>query len=253
MRGVLEPLRGLVLALGVDDLRPPLALGLGLARHRPLHAARDLDVLDLDDRDLDSPRARSAPSMISWRIELIFSRSDSSSSSMCWPSTARSVVCAICDVATMKFSICTIASFGVDDPEVRDRVHAHRHVVLGDDLLRRDVERDRAQVDPHHPVDDRNQEEEAGPLRLGQQPAEPEDDAPLVLARDLDRRDQEQDEEEEDDCEDDEAGGHGFRLLHALGHRTVSSSPSTDSTSTCSPGTSSRPSSRCACHSSPST
>ena len=31
---------------------------------------------------------------------------------MCWPSTARSVVCAICDVATMKFSTCTIAAFG---------------------------------------------------------------------------------------------------------------------------------------------
>ena len=38
---------------------------------------------------------------------LIFSRSDRSSSSECWPSTERSVVCAICDVATMKFSTCT--------------------------------------------------------------------------------------------------------------------------------------------------
>ena len=37
-RGVLQPLRRLELALGVDDLRAPLALGLGLARHRALHA-----------------------------------------------------------------------------------------------------------------------------------------------------------------------------------------------------------------------
>ena len=58
-RGVLQPLGGLELALGGDDLRAPLALGLGLARHRALHAGRDLDVLDLDDRDLDAPRARS--------------------------------------------------------------------------------------------------------------------------------------------------------------------------------------------------
>ena len=43
---------------------------------------------------------------------MIFSRSESSSSSWCWPSTERSVVCAICEVATMKFSTCTIASFG---------------------------------------------------------------------------------------------------------------------------------------------
>src|SRR4051812_7527134 len=52
------------------------------------------------------------PSMISCRIALIFSRSLSSSSRTCWPRTERSVVCAICEVATMKFSTWTIASFG---------------------------------------------------------------------------------------------------------------------------------------------
>ena len=46
--GAGELLRGLVLAFGVDDLRPALALGLGLAGHRPLHRLGDLDVLDLD-------------------------------------------------------------------------------------------------------------------------------------------------------------------------------------------------------------
>ena len=92
----------------------------------------------------------------------------------------------------------------LDDPEVGDRVHAHRDVVLGDDLLRRDVQRDRPQVDLDHPVDDRDQEEEARALRLAEQPAEPEDDPALVLAGDLDRRDQEQDDQEEDDCEDDD-------------------------------------------------
>ena len=49
--------------------------------------------------------------MISCRIELILSRSDSSSSSTCWPRTERSVVCAICEVATMKFSTCTCDAF----------------------------------------------------------------------------------------------------------------------------------------------
>src|SRR5215217_3780010 len=51
-------LRGLELALGVDDLRPALALGLGLARHRSLHRLRYLDVLDLDRRHLDAPGLR---------------------------------------------------------------------------------------------------------------------------------------------------------------------------------------------------
>jgi hypothetical protein len=43
------------LALGGDDLGPLLALGLGLANHRALHAVGQLDAPELDDRDLDSP------------------------------------------------------------------------------------------------------------------------------------------------------------------------------------------------------
>ena len=50
--------------------------------------------------------------MMFCRIALILSRSERSSSSTCWPSTERSVVCAICEVATMKFSTWTIAFFG---------------------------------------------------------------------------------------------------------------------------------------------
>src|SRR6476646_6304660 len=58
------------------------------------------------------PQGAVASSMISCRIALILSRSESSSSSRCWPSTDRKVVCAICEVATMKFSTWTIAFFG---------------------------------------------------------------------------------------------------------------------------------------------
>ena len=47
------------------------------------------------------PQGEVASSMIDCRIALILSRSERSSSSTCWPSTDRSVVCAICDVATM--------------------------------------------------------------------------------------------------------------------------------------------------------
>src|SRR4051794_33546061 len=54
--GLAEPRRGLELALGVDDLRAPLALGLRLAGHRVLHPLGDPDVLDLDRGDLHAPR-----------------------------------------------------------------------------------------------------------------------------------------------------------------------------------------------------
>src|SRR5215210_4686351 len=54
--GLPEALRGLVLALGGDDLGSTLALALCLPGHRPLHLLRYLHVLDLDDADLDAPR-----------------------------------------------------------------------------------------------------------------------------------------------------------------------------------------------------
>ena len=58
------------------------------------------------------PHGSVVSSMIPCRIELIFSRSDSSSSSVCCPSTERSVVWAICDVAVMKSATWTIAASG---------------------------------------------------------------------------------------------------------------------------------------------
>src|SRR5262245_51919445 len=59
-----------------------------------------------------TPQGEVASSMMLCRIELILSRSERSSSSMCCPSTDRRVVCEIWEVAAMKFSTCTIAAFG---------------------------------------------------------------------------------------------------------------------------------------------
>ena len=94
-----ELLRGLELALGGDDLGAPLALGLGLAGHRPLHLSGQLDVLDLDGRDLDAP---GLGLLVDDLLQLVVerSRSASSESSSALPSTERSVVWAICEVAT---------------------------------------------------------------------------------------------------------------------------------------------------------
>jgi hypothetical protein len=47
-------------AVGGDDPCPSLTLGLGLARHRPLHRIGQDDVLDFDAVDVDSPAQRGA-------------------------------------------------------------------------------------------------------------------------------------------------------------------------------------------------
>src|ERR1043166_9256959 len=55
IRRFLQLLRCLELSLGVDDFGAPLALGLGLLRHRALHLLRQVDVFDRHLRDLDAP------------------------------------------------------------------------------------------------------------------------------------------------------------------------------------------------------
>src|SRR3989338_1677964 len=58
VRGVGQLLRRLELALGVDDFGAPLALGLGLPGDRADHLLGQVDVFDLDRRDLHAPRLR---------------------------------------------------------------------------------------------------------------------------------------------------------------------------------------------------
>ena len=89
---------GLELALGVDDLRASLALGLGLSGDRVLHPLGDLDVADLDGGDLDPPRLGLRVDHV-LKLSLRRSRSASSESRSTPPRTERSVVCAIWRVA----------------------------------------------------------------------------------------------------------------------------------------------------------
>ena len=198
-----QALGGLELALGGDHLGAPLALGLGLPRHRPLHPGGDLHVLDLDDRHLHAPgRGLLVDDLLQDRVDLVSLREELVEQVLAEHRPQRRLG----DLRGRDHEVLDLHDRGlrVDDPEVGDRVHAHRDVVLGDDLLRRHVQRDRPQVDLDHPVDDRDQQEDARALRLRQQAAEAEDDAALVLARDLDRRRQEQDDEDCDGRNDDQ-------------------------------------------------
>ena len=68
----------------------------------------------------------------------------------------------------------------IHDAEVDDRVHLHRHVVARDDVLRRHVEDDRAQADAHHAVDRREDEDDPRPFGLREQLAQAEDHAAFV-------------------------------------------------------------------------
>src|SRR4029077_6702982 len=90
--------------------------------------------------------------------------------------------------------------------------------------------------DLDEPVDDRDQEDDAGSLRRVEQAAQPEDDAALGLAEDF--------------YKEHRRGFHGGVEGDVV---TVSSSPSRARTSTRSPANNCEPSLACARHSSPPT
>jgi hypothetical protein len=78
--------------------------------------------------------------------------------------------------------------------------------------LRGHVQRHRAEIDPNHLVDDRDQEEKAGTLRRREKSAKPEDDTALVLPGDTDRGREDEDDDRDDGGDGDEPGGHGIIL-----------------------------------------
>jgi hypothetical protein len=95
----------------------------------------------------------------------------------------------------------------IDDVEVGDSVHPHRHVVAGDHLLWGYVQGHRPQVDPHHAVDDRDQQDQAGAL-LRDQAAEPEDHGALILPQHADRRGEQEQSDEDNTTDDPEPDAH---------------------------------------------
>ena len=54
--GLPEFVGGLELPLGVDDLRAPVAFGLRLGGHGPLHRVGEVHILDFHDGDFNPPR-----------------------------------------------------------------------------------------------------------------------------------------------------------------------------------------------------
>src|ERR1700674_2886998 len=131
------------------------------------------------------PHGSVCRSMISCSLRFILSRWESSSSSSACPSTLRNVVCEMSEVAFRYFSTRTTAAAGSMTRKINDGVNGHRHVVACHDFLARDVDGHDAQIHPHHAIDDRDQENQAGTF-CAEQFSETENHTSLVLAQDAD-------------------------------------------------------------------
>ncbi len=204
---VLQALGGLEFALGRDHLGATLALGLCLARHRPLHVGGDLDVLHLDDADLDAPgRRRLVDDPLQDLVDLVALGEQLVEHVLTEHRPQRRLG----DLRGRDHEVLDLYLRGVrvHDPEVGDGVHADRDVVLRDHLLRRHVERDGAEIDLRHLIDERDDQEQARALGNREQPTQSEDHAALVLPRDLDGQEQEQHDDHDDCCDHDQRDIH---------------------------------------------
>src|SRR5713101_3645738 len=204
--GVGQRLRRLELTVCVDDLRPLLPLGLGLLGHRSLHRAGQLHVLDLDARHLDAPRLGFVVDDLLQRlVDDVALRQQLVEGGLAQDRTKRGLR----DLGRRVDVVQHLDNRApcVDDLEVEDRVDLGGHVVLGDDLLRRHLERDHAQVDPDDPVDpERDDEIQAGPFEPDEA-TESEHHSAVVLVRDAQARKNDDQDQQYEDAEDDESAG----------------------------------------------
>src|SRR4030088_2294747 len=106
---------------------------------------------------------------------------------------------------------------GVDDQEVDNGVDLDGAVVVGDDPLRWPLQGDRPQIDLDQPVDAEGDDQTQARTFEIHQPPQPEQNAPLVLVDDADRRAQANQENENDDAENDQReNAHGSLLDTAV-------------------------------------
>ena len=186
--GLCQAAGGLVLTLGVDDLGAAFALGLGLAAHRVDHVGRQRDVSHLDDRHLDAPRlGRLVDDVLQALVHVVALAQQLVEVGLAEDAAQRGLR----DERRRADVVGDLddGHLGVEDAEVDDGVHLHRHVVPGDDVLAGHVHRHHAQVDLHHAVHERQDEEQPRPAGA-HQTAQAEDHAALVFLDDLDRQEE---------------------------------------------------------------
>src|SRR5205823_5411908 len=134
-RGRLRQLvRRLQLAVGGNDPRPPLAFGLGLARHRAFHRLRKRDILDLDAVDVDAPVERGA---VDHQLEALvqpFAVGEQVVEVALADDRPQRRLRHLADRGPVVLDV-DRGGHRVDHLEVHDRVHPDRDIVVGDPVL----------------------------------------------------------------------------------------------------------------------
>ncbi len=213
--GVTERGGGHGLALGIDDLRPLLPLGLGLTGHRPLHAVGQLDVLELDQGDLHAPfDGGDVEDLADVPVDGV--------------GLGQGLVQGVLSDHLAQGGLRDLVDRGADaldgddglhrvhDPEVGDGRDVDADIVAGDDALRLDRHGDDPQRHPVQDVDEGDDQAEPRPA-LPQDPSQPEQHPLLVLFDDLQCHRRHHQEQQGDDNDDGDDNGHGWSSVRDAG------------------------------------
>src|SRR5208337_2832688 len=187
--GLMELGRRLELTLGADDLRPPLTLGLSLARDGALHLLGQVHVLYLHVRHLDAPRLGvQVEYLLEALVDLLPVGEELVELGLAEDAPERGLG----ELARGIEVVLHVDDglHGVYNPEVDDGVHLDGDVVLRDHVLGGHVVDHGPEGHLDHPVDDGYEDDEARPLGLAQHAAEAKDYPTLVFVQYLDRHGQ---------------------------------------------------------------
>src|SRR5258705_2286564 len=192
--GLDELLGGLLLAHRIDYLGAPQPLRLGLLGNRPHHGFIEIDILDLDGGDLDAPNVGllienfldvgvKSVSFGEHLVQLVLAEHRAKRGLR--QLTGRGHVIDDLDDRAL----------GIDDAEVKNGIDLDRNVVARNHVLRRHDLHHHPEIDLHHLLHDRDQDDQSRALHAGEA-AEREYDAALVFAQDANGRGQKQDHDD---------------------------------------------------------
>src|SRR5664279_5253964 len=202
--GLTECCRGEGLAFGVDGLGALLALRLGLACHRALHAVGQLDVLELDEGDHDAPvDGVDVEDLANVQVDAVGLREGLVQRVLTNHFAQRGLGDLVdrgVDVLNRYHRL-----HRVDNLEVGHRRHIDADVVTSDDALGLDRHGDDPQRDPVQHVDERDDDPQARSAHADDA-TESEQDPDLVLLDDL--------EGAGGDGEDDKRNNHNGKRAH---------------------------------------
>jgi hypothetical protein len=208
--GIGQALRRFEFTLRMDDFGSPLTFRLGLLGDHALHLLGEVHVFHLDRRDLHAPRFCL---LVKDELELTIDLFPLGQQIIKLTLTEDTAERGLGHHRRRMEVVLNLdnRSLLVDDTEINDGVDLHRHVIPGDDVLRRYVQGHGSQTDADHPIDEGHDDDETrtvATIEASRNATEPEDHGSFVFREDVDAQLDDDDHKDGDQQEPDRSEFH---------------------------------------------